>query len=195
MTSMGLEWWPHPQTGSSKVQRMIFAAAQRVCQILSDSLGPRVSIKQYIIYGTVTALVVATCLYYKSARVPAAKNLASPSLTFQSARATSKSSKSQSRHQNKRLPVDGSFPPGPSMPYPRRTRQFGKPLNLAPDPIQPQAEKSKQPCEAFLVLDVEATCQEGTDFNFPNEIIVRMKGLTMYYAYPALSAPRNSPSA
>lgn len=81
------------------------------------------------------------------------------------------------------------------MPYPRRTRPFGKPLNLAQDPIQPLAEKSKQPCEAFLVLDVEATCQEGTDFNFPNEIIVRMKGLRIYYAYPVLSAPRNSPSA
>lgn len=30
----------------------------------------------------------------------------------------------------------------------------------------------KQPYDAFLVLDVEATCQEGTDFNYPNEIIV-----------------------
>ena len=31
----------------------------------------------------------------------------------------------------------------------------------------------KQPYDAFLVLDVEATCQEGTDFSWPNEIIVR----------------------
>lgn len=30
----------------------------------------------------------------------------------------------------------------------------------------------KQPYDAYLVLDVEATCQEGTDFNWPNEIIV-----------------------
>ena len=30
----------------------------------------------------------------------------------------------------------------------------------------------KQPYDSFLVLDVEATCQEGTDFNWPNEIIV-----------------------
>ena len=30
----------------------------------------------------------------------------------------------------------------------------------------------KQPYNAFLVLDVEATCREGTDFNWPNEIIV-----------------------
>jgi 3'-5' exoribonuclease 1 len=29
-----------------------------------------------------------------------------------------------------------------------------------------------QPYDAFLVLDVEATCLQGTDFNYPNEIIV-----------------------
>ncbi|PFH52372.1 hypothetical protein AMATHDRAFT_74169 [Amanita thiersii Skay4041] len=28
-----------------------------------------------------------------------------------------------------------------------------------------------QPYDAFLVLDVEATCREGTDLNYPNEII------------------------
>jgi hypothetical protein len=32
---------------------------------------------------------------------------------------------------------------------------------------------AKQPFDAYLVLDVEATCLEGTDFNWPNEIIVR----------------------
>lgn len=31
---------------------------------------------------------------------------------------------------------------------------------------------SLQPYDAFLVLDVEATCLQGTDFNYPNEIIV-----------------------
>lgn len=31
----------------------------------------------------------------------------------------------------------------------------------------------KQPYDAFLLLDVEATCQRGADFNYPNEIIVR----------------------
>ena len=31
----------------------------------------------------------------------------------------------------------------------------------------------RQPWEYFLVLDVEATCVAGTDFNWPNEIIVR----------------------
>lgn len=30
----------------------------------------------------------------------------------------------------------------------------------------------KQTYDAFLVLDVEATCMPGTDFNYPNEIIV-----------------------
>jgi hypothetical protein len=32
----------------------------------------------------------------------------------------------------------------------------------------------KQPYDAFLVLDVEATCEEGTGFEWPNEIIVRL---------------------
>ncbi|KAJ7109163.1 ribonuclease H-like domain-containing protein [Mycena epipterygia] len=31
--------------------------------------------------------------------------------------------------------------------------------------------KVKQPYDAFLLLDVEATCQKGSDFNYPNEII------------------------
>jgi len=170
---------------------MIPAAAQHICQLLFDSLMPRVSIEQCIIYCTALIVAIATCLCYKGISVPAAENLAP---TPQSTRATSKSSKSQRHSQNKRLSLDDPSPP-PSMPYPRRTRLFGKPLNVARDTIQPPAEKSKQPCEAFLVLDVEATCHEGTDFNFPNEIIVRMKGPTIYYAYPVLSAPRNSPSA
>ena len=44
--------------------------------------------------------------------------------------------------------------------------------------VEPKLERPetpwpvKQPFDAFLVLDVEATCQEGTDFNWPNEIIV-----------------------
>jgi hypothetical protein len=40
-------------------------------------------------------------------------------------------------------------------------------LNSSQLPLQ-----TKQPYDAFLVLDVEATCQRGTDFNFPNQIIV-----------------------
>lgn len=39
---------------------------------------------------------------------------------------------------------------------------------------QPKKVKpARQPWEYFLVLDVEATCVAGTDFNWPNEIIVR----------------------
>jgi len=34
--------------------------------------------------------------------------------------------------------------------------------------------RTKQPYEAFLVLDVEGTCQLGSDYNYPNEIIVRV---------------------
>lgn len=34
------------------------------------------------------------------------------------------------------------------------------------------AFRPHQPYAAFLVLDVEATCFQGTDFNYPNEIIV-----------------------
>ena len=37
---------------------------------------------------------------------------------------------------------------------------------------QSQAAWTCQPYDAFLVLDVEATCLQGTDFHWPNEIIV-----------------------
>ena len=40
----------------------------------------------------------------------------------------------------------------------------------APEPLPPFVH---QPFDAFLVLDVEATCLQGTDFQWPNEIIVR----------------------
>jgi hypothetical protein len=35
----------------------------------------------------------------------------------------------------------------------------------------------KQPYDAFLVLDVEATCMPGTDFNYANEIIVSLSAI------------------
>jgi len=31
--------------------------------------------------------------------------------------------------------------------------------------------------DAYLVFDVEATCERGTDFDWPNEIIVKRRGL------------------
>lgn len=34
--------------------------------------------------------------------------------------------------------------------------------------------KIRQPFDALLVLDVEATCSQGVGFDFPNEIIVRI---------------------
>jgi hypothetical protein len=34
------------------------------------------------------------------------------------------------------------------------------------------APSTKQPYDAFLVVDFEGTCMLGTDFNYPNEIIV-----------------------
>ena len=42
-----------------------------------------------------------------------------------------------------------------------------------PSAIVAPPQPVTQPYDVFLVLDVEATCQQGTDFNFPNEIIVR----------------------
>ncbi|KAG9318416.1 ribonuclease H-like domain-containing protein [Chiua virens] len=38
----------------------------------------------------------------------------------------------------------------------------------------------KQPYDAFLVLDVEATCFQGTGFEWPNEIIVRRSLIRLY---------------
>lgn len=44
-----------------------------------------------------------------------------------------------------------------------------------PFPTDPHIETVgvKQPYDAFLVLDVEATCFQGAGFEWPNEIIVR----------------------
>jgi hypothetical protein len=47
-------------------------------------------------------------------------------------------------------------------------------------PIPPRNEELSQawlcqPYDAFLVLDVEATCLQGTGFHWPNEIIVRYR--------------------
>ena len=50
-------------------------------------------------------------------------------------------------------------------------RDRGLPLPLMNE--QYRAVRVPQPYDAFLVLDVEATCFQGTDFNWPNEIIVR----------------------
>ncbi|KAG6829986.1 hypothetical protein H0H87_009593 [Tephrocybe sp. NHM501043] len=53
----------------------------------------------------------------------------------------------------------------------RQSRWSKKTIVSLPFPAPPPPPRAKQHYEAFLVLDVEATCQQGTDFNFPNEII------------------------
>jgi len=40
-----------------------------------------------------------------------------------------------------------------------------------PTAESPPAAGTIQPFEAFLVLDIEGTCKQGSDFNYPNEII------------------------
>lgn len=50
-----------------------------------------------------------------------------------------------------------------------------KSTNMTPSPISFKDPRIKQPFEVFLVLDIEGTCDLGTDFNYPNEIIVRAR--------------------
>jgi len=54
-----------------------------------------------------------------------------------------------------------------------------RPYSQSSPSSQKQDIREKQPYEAFLVLDVEATCHEGSDFDWPNEIIVRMTFLSI----------------
>jgi 3'-5' exoribonuclease 1 len=44
-------------------------------------------------------------------------------------------------------------------------------MKITPSPISFKGPRIKQPFEVFLVLDIEGTCDLGTDFNYPNEII------------------------
>ena len=46
---------------------------------------------------------------------------------------------------------------------------------MTPSPISFKGPRIKQPFEVFLVLDIEGTCDLGTDFDYPNEIIVRAR--------------------
>ncbi|KIM48852.1 hypothetical protein M413DRAFT_61219 [Hebeloma cylindrosporum] len=58
------------------------------------------------------------------------------------------------------------------MRYHQRTPRRVKPKKkLLPIAEPPRIPGVVQPFEAFLVLDVEGTCNQGTDFNYPNEII------------------------
>ena len=51
------------------------------------------------------------------------------------------------------------------MSYCSNTRE-----KIAPAPIP--RPRIKQPYKRFLVLDIEATCDLGKDYDYPNEIIV-----------------------
>lgn len=44
--------------------------------------------------------------------------------------------------------------------------------------------RPRQPYDAFLVLDVEATCMEGAGFDYPNEIIASRYLNVSVYAHP-----------
>jgi len=58
------------------------------------------------------------------------------------------------------------------MRYPDNVRPT-KRVNMAPASVPFKGPRTKQPYDVFLVLDIEGTCDLGTDFNYPNEIIVR----------------------
>ena len=49
------------------------------------------------------------------------------------------------------------------------------PTKMTPSAISFKGPRVKQPFEVFLVLDIEGTCDMDTDFNYPNEIIVRAR--------------------
>jgi hypothetical protein len=57
------------------------------------------------------------------------------------------------------------------------------PLSIPTTPGRPVDARVKQPYEAFLVLDIEGTCELGTDFNYPNEIIVRDHLISMSFPH------------
>jgi hypothetical protein len=61
-------------------------------------------------------------------------------------------------------------------PIPPGDRGLSLPLMNEPN----TAARVPQPYDAFLVLDVEATCLPGTDFHWPNEIIVRYRVVGMF---------------
>lgn len=55
----------------------------------------------------------------------------------------------------------------------RRVKCNYLPPNSTPAPL-----RVRQPYDVLLVLDVEATCLPGTDFNWPNEIIVSLSAFS-----------------
>ena len=76
-------------------------------------------------------------------------------------------------------PVEEVAAPIPQLPsrqrmrYPKNNARPAKREKKAPASISFQGPRIKQPYEVFLILDIEGTCDLGTNFNYPNEIIVR----------------------
>jgi len=66
----------------------------------------------------------------------------------------------------------GREPPSLGPPMFRINNKHKKAKYKVPVPQSTPDTRVKQPYEAFLVLDIEGTCELGTDFNYPNEIIV-----------------------
>lgn len=69
------------------------------------------------------------------------------------------------------------------------------PVTKEPFVTNPQLETVgvKQPYDAFLVLDVEATCLQGTGFEWPNEIIVRWTSARSYHQFLIVYQPKEWP--
>lgn len=123
-----------------------------------------------------TLVMIATCLarsFYKSAASSSTDNKA------ENTSQTTTIQRNSIYNIKRQTPVKDTniVHPSPSsskknMRYQRNARRGKTKKSLAPtEPFCKQ--KTKQPYEAFLVLDLEGTCKLGTDFNYPNEIIVR----------------------
>lgn len=70
--------------------------------------------------------------------------------------------------------LEATTPTSPrSRRYSRRVRSTKKDI-IPTIPVSPPVPTTEQPYDVFLVLDVEATCHQGTNFDYPNEIIVRV---------------------
>ncbi|KAG5728368.1 3'-5' exoribonuclease 1 [Termitomyces sp. T112] len=129
------------------------------------------------------ALIAATCLvlcYYKASPRNHSRDIPTPttsSLESSSPRILPHLSFNNVLTRLRRRPSEPSditsLNPSPraKMGYTRRSRSLKKQIGSLPFPQPPLPLRAKQYYDAFLVLDVEATCQQGTDFNFPNEII------------------------
>ncbi len=87
-------------------------------------------------------------------------------------------SPSRKRRKDRTKPSLSNTPGGGERRPPQHTEEAG--LLEGPQSKSDQdggkdrmAKRTKQPYETFLVLDVEGTCVQGSDFGYPNEIIVR----------------------